>query len=174
MSPRRFLQRILPQRSLLTEHRRLRFLGERLHDPDLWHLSRRSVAGGLAAGLFVACLPVPFHMLIAVPLALALRVNLPIAALSVWVTNPITMPALLWLEYKLGAWLLGVPANQEHFALTWHWLTETALQIWQPLLLGSLLCATLAAVVTNVSVRMLWRLHLVNRWRNRRARSRPG
>ena len=89
MSVRDYLRRRLPARESV--QRQLSFLGERLHDPELWHLTRHSTAGGLSVGLFMAFMPIPFQMLLAAPAAILLRVNLPIAAVSVWISNPLTM-----------------------------------------------------------------------------------
>lgn len=168
MSPRRFLQRHLPQRHFLTGHRHLGMLGARLHDPQLWHLTRRATAGAVALGLFVAFLPLPLHMLIAALLAVAMRVNLPVAVLAVWVTNPLTMPPAFYAAYRLGAWLLDLPAREQHFAFSWDWFTETALAIWKPLLLGSVIIGTVAALTGYLAVHLSWRLHVVRRWRARR------
>lgn len=35
-----------------------------------------------------------------------MRVNIPAAITSVWVTNPITWPVILFWQYRLGAFLL--------------------------------------------------------------------
>ena len=45
-------ERFLPTREAITQSRMLRWLGPRLHDPLLWHVNRRSVARGVAMGVF--------------------------------------------------------------------------------------------------------------------------
>ena len=57
-------------------------------------------------GLFVAYLPFPGHMLIAGLSALALRVNIPVAVASVWVSNPATMVPMFYAAYEVGRRLL--------------------------------------------------------------------
>jgi uncharacterized protein (DUF2062 family) len=85
-----------------------KLLGENVFHPAIWQFSRQSVAGGIALGLFVAITPtVPFQMLLATILAHALRVNLPMALLMCWTTNPFTLPLLFWVEYKIGEWILS-------------------------------------------------------------------
>ena len=45
---KQFFQRYLPDPHQLRSHKNLRFLGDLLHDPRLWHFSRRSTVRGLA------------------------------------------------------------------------------------------------------------------------------
>jgi uncharacterized protein (DUF2062 family) len=84
------------------------FLGTLLHDPNLWHLNRHSVARAMAVGLFAAFIPIPLQMLVAAILAITVRGNMPIAISLVWLTNPITMPVFI-CTYMTGAWLMNVP-----------------------------------------------------------------
>ena len=77
-----------------------------LHDPRLWGAQRRWIVPAFALGLFVAFLPFPGHTLMAALLALALRVNIPVAAISTWVSNPATMGPMYYVAYQMGSWLL--------------------------------------------------------------------
>ena len=54
MSLRSIFKHYLPAHHKIKEHPHLRHFGDLLHDPDLWHLTRRSTAGGVAVGLFCA------------------------------------------------------------------------------------------------------------------------
>ena len=53
-----------------------------LHHPNLWHLNRHSVAGGVAVGLFTGLIPGPVQMLFAAIFAVVFRVNLPVAVFT--------------------------------------------------------------------------------------------
>ncbi|HHQ40957.1 MAG TPA: DUF2062 domain-containing protein [Chromatiales bacterium] len=170
--PKRFLRKHLPDHTTFRDHPHLARFGHRLHDPNLWHLNRRSVAGGFAAGLFMAWVPVPFQMVLAAAAAIALRVNLPIAVVTVWVTNPVTMPPLFYLAYKVGAMLLGTRIDHVSFELSWHWLTEELRLVWQPFLLGCLVMGTASAAGGYAAARGLWRWWVVRRHRRRLARGR--
>jgi len=68
----------------------------------------REIALGLALGLFVAMSPtMGFQMIIAIFFATLLKWNKIAAAISVWLTNPITAPFIYSITYLIGAKLLG-------------------------------------------------------------------
>ncbi len=160
--PKRIIKRYLPDHRKIRDHRHLRWLGNLLHDPNLWHLNRRSVSGAFSVGLFCAFMPIPFQMVLAAFLAIPARVNLPISAGLVWITNPVTMPPMFYFAYKLGAWLLDVEVQQHlQFEMSVAWMMSELALIWQPFLLGSLILATGSAVVGNLLVRALWRMHII-------------
>ena len=104
-----FFQRYLPDSQKLCAHKNLRFLGDLLHDPRLWHFNRRSTVRGLAAGAFFAFVPIPWQMVLAAATAAWLRFNLPVAVAMVWITNPLTLPPIVFVNYRFGTWLLGWP-----------------------------------------------------------------
>jgi len=168
---KRFLRRHLPDPRQLREHKRLRFLGELLHDPRLWHFSRRSTVRGLAAGAFYAFVPVPWQMLLAATTAAWLRFNLPVAVAMVWITNPLTIPPIVFANYRFGAWLLGSPAADWTFEPSLDWLLQRAGDIGWPLLVGSMAMAVLAGIATFAIAHLLWRWHIVARFRGRRRRA---
>jgi hypothetical protein len=156
----------------LKERGRLHLLGDRLHDPNLWHLNRRSVAGAFALGLFVAFLPIPFQMLMAAAGALWLRVHLPISVVTVWVSNPITMAPLFYFTYRVG---LLVTRGHPPAELNTKWTLDTVAHgladIWMPFVTGCLLTGAVAALLGYASVRLVWRIAVVNKMRRRRSRA---
>ncbi|MGB5830384.1 MAG: DUF2062 domain-containing protein [Thiohalocapsa sp.] len=146
----------------------LQVFGTLLHDPNLWHLNRRSASGAVALGLFVMYMPPIGQMLMAAAGAIKFRVNLPISVSLVWLTNPITIPPMFYLAYVIGAWLLGQPIRtfEPSFWLDWHnWLGVVG-----PVLLGSLICATFCSVTGYLTIQILWRWSLIRHLQSRRAR----
>ena len=168
---KKFIRRIMPDHRQIREHRQLRFFGTLLHDPNLWHLNRRSASGAFAIGIFLAFIPMPFQMIPAAAAAILLRVNLPLSVALVWISNPLTMPALYYFTYRVGTWLLGVPPQTEEglsFDFSWEWFSTSIGAIWQPLYLGSLLTAILLSSMAYFAVRGLWQLHLVQHYKTRK------
>ena len=146
----------------------MQMFGDHLHNPNLWHLNRRSVAGAFAVGLFTAFIPVPFQMILAAAFAIIFRVNLPISVLLVWVSNPITMGPLFYTAYKTGQWILGETPGEFNFEFTWTWFSTELTYVWQPFLLGCLLLGMLSAVLGYASMRLYWRYHVVQMLEKRR------
>lgn len=133
-----------------------------LHDQRLWGIRRKTVVPAFALGLFVAFMPTPGHTLIGALLALALRINIPVAALSTWVSNPLTMGPMYYFAYRFGAKLLGRPVKPFSFELSWDWLAHTFVTIWQPMLLGCVLLGGALAVVGYFSLDLLWRFSIAD------------
>lgn len=167
---KKFFKRSLPPVSQFKSHPKLQFLGERLHDPNLWHLNRRSLAGGAAVGLFITFLPIPLQMLLAAAVAIFFRVNLPLSVSLVWITNPITIPPLFYFAYKLGTFLLGMPVQPLKWSLSQDGLFNTLGTFWQPLLAGCLMLGVISALSGYLVVNLLWRLQVSRLWRDRRER----
>lgn len=165
---RRFFNRLIPERKHIQGHRHLQFLGSILHDPDIFHLTRRSAAGGVATGLFYAFIPVPGQMILAALTAIWLRVNLPLSVILVWITNPVTIPPILFVTYKTGSWVLDRPFRKIDFNLSWRWFGETFLEIWPSLLVGCLILAVAAAATGYLLTRLVWRMNIVRRWEARK------
>ena len=157
----------MPDPKVLRKHRHLRHMGALLHDENLWHLNRRSVAGGVAAGLFWAMIPMPAQMVAAALSAIMFRINLPISVALVWLTNPLTMPPVFYFNYLVGTWLLGTTPHVGEFQPSVEWIASELSAIWKPLYLGSLVTATLLACIGYSTMRLYWRWHVLRRFRIR-------
>ena len=160
----------MPDPESIRDHKHLRFLGTLLHDPNILHLNRRSVSGAFIVGLFWAFVPIPFQMVFSAISAIAARVNLPISVALVWLTNPLTMGPVYYFAYKLGSWILATPIQKVKFELSYDWVTQELSQIWEPFLLGCLVCGVACALLGYVFVRIFWRLHVISSWKRRKER----
>ncbi len=170
--PKRLIKQWLPDSHTVRDHRYVRMFGKLLHDPNLWHLNRRSVSGGVAVGLFMAFMPIPFQMLAAAAIAIASRVNIVISVTLCWITNPITIGPFFYAAYFLGSRLLGEKGGEFHFEMSWTWLQNSLSAVWQPFLLGCLILAVASAIFGSLAVRILWRWHVTQNWASRRTQRR--
>ena len=85
--------------------RALRYFGKRILRLSG---SPHTIAIGFAAGVFVAWSPLfGFHYLLAIACAFIVRGNVLAAVLSTTLGNPLTLPAMWALAYKVGELILG-------------------------------------------------------------------
>lgn len=178
--PRKYFRKYLPSHESIRANRMIGRLGSTLHHHNLWHLHRRSVAGGAAVGLFAGLIPGPVQMLFAAIFAVIFRVNLPVAVALTWYTNPFTIVPLYLAAYKLGVWATGEPAGgslQEALRLEDQdfssWMTalvDSFDVIGKPFGIGLFLLALLLSAAGYILVRAGWRLYVVAAWRRRRSR----
>lgn len=168
--PKRTLKQLAPSPAVLREIKLLRLMGDWIYEPNLWHVNRYSASMAFFVGLFVAFMPIPGQMVMAVLLAVALRCNLPLSVGLVWITNPVTMPAMFYLAYRVGALIIDVPVQALEFELNWTWLQDSLGAIWKPLLLGSVICGLFFGSLGFFIISMMWRWRVVTLWRQRKER----
>jgi uncharacterized protein (DUF2062 family) len=177
---KRFIRRFLPDPDRIRQNPSLRWLGPAIHDPNLWRLNRRSVAGAVAVGAFFAFILPVAQFLAAGVSAMFLRVNLPVAVTSTLITNPLTFGPWYYLAYKIGALFTGtpmparIPEPVQHTGMSW-WAGVQAgidhlLSLGLPLLIGLAVLAVTSAVLGYVLVHLLWRLPAYLRLRRSRRR----
>jgi uncharacterized protein (DUF2062 family) len=168
--PKKTLKSITPSPERMRQIRSLRMLGDWIYATNLWHINRYSSAMAFFVGLFVAFIPIPGQMVAAAALAVLLRCNLPLSVGLVWITNPVTMPAIFYLAYRLGAMIIEVPVQQVKFELSFYWLGNHLEAIWQPFLLGCLLCGLFFGSLGYFVISIMWRMRVARMWRERKKR----
>ena len=166
--PRRFFHKLAVRREALSQKWFMRPFRALLHDPALWSSHRRSVLRALAIGIFVGFLPLPLHMALAATVAVFLRVNVIVAVLSTWISNPLTVTPIFVAAYYLGASILGIPAGPVSIEMSWEWFSQSLAAIWRPLWTGAFIMATVASGITYLVMDAVWRISLVYRFRRRR------
>jgi hypothetical protein len=172
--PRRFFRKFAFKRQHVSEQWYMSPFRHLLHDTRLWGIRRRWVVPAFALGLFISFQPFPGHTLAATLLALALRINIPIAAVTTWVSNPATVFPMYYAAYRLGSALLGWDPQPFAFEMSIDWVTHTFVNIWQPMMLGCLLLGATASVTGYIVLDLLWRSSLANyKLRKRQGRNDP-
>ena len=168
--PKKTLKLLAPSPATLRKIRSLHIMGDWLYQPNLWHVNRYSASMAFFVGLFVAFMPIPGQMILAAFMAVKLRCNLPLSVGLVWITNPLTMPALFFVAYKVGALILEVPVGVMEFELSYRWLSTQLSYIWQPFLLGCLICGLFSGSLGYFAVSIAWRWRVSVHWRERKRR----
>lgn len=167
--PKKFIKRYMPDSEKIRNNKKLnKVFGTLLHDPNLLHLNRRSVSMAFLVGLFMAFVPLPSQMIMAAAVAIYIRCNLPISVALVWISNPVTMPPMFYFAYKVGATILSTPERAFTFDLSWEWLGTELAAIWEPFLLGCLVCGGVFGVLGFGLIRLLWRFHIISAIKKRK------
>lgn len=166
-------RRNLPTRESMERSRLLRPVAHRVLAPELWRFTRRSVPRGVALGMVTGILFPVAQIPLSAILALPFRANVPTAALTTFITNPLTTPFIWAGAYWIGKWVLRldrvVPGDPVHDVArsTWmQWLLSEA----APATIVGLVVITLVGAVGGYFVTKLgWRLWIARKWRARRA-----
>ena len=172
--PRRFFRKYAAKRHELADRWFMTPFRHLVHDPRYWSTRRRTVVPAVAAGLFIAFIPTPGHMLIAAAVAVAARINIPVAILTTFVSNPLTVGPMYFLAYRFGAAMLGTERLAFRFEMSLDWVTGFLVDIWQPMLLGCIVLGGVSAVLGYALLDTIWRLSIGNyKTRKRRGRNDP-
>ncbi len=175
---RRWVTDHLPRQDTVHHYRLLRPFARQLSQPNLWRLNHRSVPRAVAIGLGIGMI-IPFmHTIIAALFAIPARANVAVAAATTLVVNPLTIPAMYYAAYHIGAWELSqetiVDLGQAAHATgelsrMLFWIHHAS----GPIAIGILTLALGAAVGGYVVSALLWRLWVGSQWRARRQARRP-
>ena len=151
--PRKKLKKILPSHQKIKEQKFLKIFGKFLHKKEIWSLSRKKVVLGVFIGIFVACLPMPLQMVLASLLAIIFNANLPISFILIFISNPITMPPLFYLEYQIGKQIIK-PENpiEFNFDSMYDNFADIALCLWT----GAIVLGVFTSVITGILINFLW------------------
>jgi uncharacterized protein (DUF2062 family) len=150
-----------------------------LSHPRLWRFSRRSVAVGVALGVFFGLLIPIAQIPLAAGAAVALRANVPSAVVGTLVTNPVTFAPIYVFAHRLGAALLGEQVAADSQAVIsstpadtnvgwWSRLWSGVTAVGKPLLVGLALLAASAGVAAYLLIMVVWRIKTAVDWKRRR------
>jgi uncharacterized protein (DUF2062 family) len=133
-------------------------------------VNRRMITRGVAVGLFWGFIPMPMQMLAVMATTPLVRFNVPIAISMVWLSNPITMPPMYYMEYLTGNFLLG-REGLDNIELTMAWFTEHFDDILVPLYVGTAFYSVVVTGIIYVALNRLW-VNSVNIEKEERRRKR--
>ena len=166
--PKKIIKRWMPDHHTIKNNKHLQIFGDLLHNANLWHLNRRSVSKAFAVGLFFAFIPVPFQMILAAGAAILFHANLPLSVALVWITNPITMPAIFYFCYLVGTWVLGANEKNFNFETSWQWVIDSLSTIGPAFLTGCGILAIVFSILGYFLIQGAWRISVINQWNKRK------
>lgn len=118
-------------------------------------INRKSISRGVFIGLFWGFIPMPMQMLAVLAITPFIKFNVPIAITMVWLSNPITMPFMYYMEYQTGNFLLG-NAGLDNIELTLDWFSNNWDKIIMPLYIGTIPYALGVSSVVYFIINKLW------------------
>jgi len=125
-----------------------------------FNINRKMITRGVFIGLFWAFVPMPMQMLAVVAMTPFFRFNVPLAITMVWLSNPLTMPPMYYMEYLTGNFILGREGIPD-IELTIDWFTQNMGDIFVPLYVGTAFYSIVVSGIITFAVNWLW-IHSVH------------
>ena len=122
---------------------------------EYFSINRRSISRGVLIGLFWGFIPMPMQMLAVVMSTPFIRFNVPIAISMVWLSNPVTMPPMYYMEYLTGNFLLG-KEGIGGIELTMEWFKYHLADIFVPLYVGTAFYSIVVSYIIYLLINWLW------------------
>ena len=117
--------------------------------------NRKMISRGVTLGIFIAFIPMPMQMAAVLLFMPFFRFNVPIALAMCWLSNPLTMPPMYYMEYKVGSFVLGMQAQPVEMTL--EWFSNNMDDIFIPLYFGTLLFSVFGSLGAYWIVNHFWR-----------------
>ncbi|MDB5663116.1 MAG: hypothetical protein JWM38_1122 [Sphingomonas bacterium] len=171
---RGWVQRNMPNHDTFERNRFLRPIAHRILRPELWRFHRRSVPRGVALGVLVGILIPVAQTIFAAVLALPARANVPVAAVTTFLTNPITTPPIWVAAYWIGRWMLRLDAKTPGQPIATHiqseaggWLRWLLADAAPATAVGLVAIAVVGAIIGYCLAAIWWRLWIARKWAHR-------
>ena len=140
-----------------SRHEKLRaFIKKSKIPPEYLAANRKMISRGVLIGLFIAFIPMPMQMAAVLLFVPFIRFNVPIGLAMCWLSNPITMPPMYYMEYLTGSFLLGI--EPEPVEMTLEWFSNNLDNIFIPLYFGTALYSIVGSISGYFLVNYLWKL----------------
>lgn len=140
----------------LNASEKLRAITQKYNIPfEYLSANRKMISKGVLIGLFIAFIPMPMQMLAVVAVIPFARFNVPIALAMCWLSNPITMPPMYYIEYLTGSFILGMETTPVEMTL--EWFSRNIGNIFIPLYVGTAFYSFTMAPLAYYLINHLWR-----------------
>ncbi|WP_457744068.1 DUF2062 domain-containing protein [Sulfurimonas sp.] len=118
--------------------------------------NRTMISRGVLIGLFIAFIPMPMQMAAVLLFVPFIKFNVPIGLAMCWLSNPITMPPMYYVEYLTGSFLLGI--KPQPVEMTLQWFSNNIDKIFIPLYFGTAIFSIFGSISGYLLVNYLWKL----------------
>ncbi len=118
-------------------------------------INRKSISRGVFVGLFWGFIPMPMQMLAVLATSPFFKFNVPIAISMVWLSNPLTMPAMYYMEYLTGNLILQ-REGIDSIEMTLEWFSNNIDNIFVPLYVGTAFYSIVVSSLVSLLINRLW------------------
>lgn len=118
-------------------------------------INRKTVTRALLVGIFIAFIPMPFQMVAVLAVLPFYRFNVPIAISMVWLSNPVTMPFMYYIEYLTGNFLL-MQDGVAKVEMTLEWFQSNIDEIFIPLYVGAFFYSFVISILVYLIANRCW------------------
>ena len=98
---------------------------------------------------------------------------MPIAALIVWLSNPLTMPPMFHLFYRFGSSLTHVEPIDFSIIPNWECFSIVGGKILIPLITRGVILALICGILSYFLVLRAWRFKVIKNWEHRNMKRQP-
>ena len=167
----------MPTRDDMERNKYLAPIAHRFGRSELWRFTRRSVPRGVALGLFAGFIIPVGQIFLAAFLALPTRANVPVAALTTFLTNPFTLPFWIWAANRVGNFVLKIDSlaggNAKAELASGRWEDFGWFQLLEGVgvtAFGFVVLSIVSAAIGYLLATLLWRILVARKWTRRPAR----
>tara|TARA_X000000950_G_scaffold289384_1_gene412671 strand:- start:43234 stop:43581 length:348 start_codon:yes stop_codon:yes gene_type:complete len=101
------------------------------------------------------------------------RANVPIAALIVWLRNPLTITPMLYLFHRLGSSLTCVELIDFSVIVNWEWFSIVGSKIFIPLMIEGVILSLICGILSNFLVIQAWLFKVIKNLERRYMKRQP-
>jgi hypothetical protein len=121
-----------------------KYFGNKLEFDYLYNTDEKNISKTFFFSIFVAFIPIPMQMLIIAFLSIKFRFNIIIGVSLAWITNPLSMPFIYYLEYKVGNLFFN---NDIDFQFETSWILNNLENIFLQLYVGAFIFSIVFSIL---------------------------
>ncbi|MDB2405650.1 DUF2062 domain-containing protein [Arcobacteraceae bacterium] len=122
---------------------------------DYTLVNKKMISRGVFIGLFIAFIPMPMQMLAVIAFAPVGKFNIPVAIAMCWLSNPVTMPFIYYMEYLTGSFILGMDVISVQ--LTLEWFNQNLKNIMIQLYFGAFVYSLISSLLAYYIINTYWK-----------------
>lgn len=139
-----------------SKHKKLRDFIKKYKIPSQYlATNRKMISRAVLIGLFIAFIPMPMQMAAVLLFVPFIKFNVPVALAMCWLSNPLTMPLMYYMEYLTGSFLLGI--EPEPVEMTLEWFSHNFDNIFIPLYFGTAIYSIFGSLFGYFLVNFFWK-----------------